>query len=76
MGSLTISDKLKLLYISIQLGKDNYKRVEAYLYADNAEAGVLKALALLREELPNKEYKKVRKIAGKFIDMDAAENLY
>jgi hypothetical protein len=74
--NLTISDKARLLYVSMQLGKENYNKVEKYLYADNAEDGVLKALKLLREDLPEKEYKKVRKIAGKFIDMDAAESLY
>ena len=75
MENLSISDKVKLLYVSMQLGKENYKKVEAYLYADNAADGVLKALKLLREELAEKEYKKVRKIAGRFIDMDAAESL-
>jgi hypothetical protein len=75
MENLSISDKVRLLYVSRQLGKENYKKVEAYLYADNAADGVLKALKLLREELAEKEYKKVRKIAGKFIDMDAAESL-
>jgi hypothetical protein len=73
--NLSISDKVRLLYVSMQLGKENYKKVEAYLYADNAADGVLKALKLLREELAEEEYKKVRKIAGKFIDMDAAESL-
>lgn len=76
MEKLTIYDKVRLLYASMELGKETYKKVEAYLYADNAEAGVIKALKLLREELSEKEYKNVRKIAGKFIDMDAAESLY
>ena len=74
--SLTTADKIKLLYVSMQLGKENYKKVEAYLYAKDAEDGVLKALKLLKEDLSKKEYEKVRKIAGKFIDMDAAESLY
>jgi hypothetical protein len=76
MESLTISDKIRLLYVSMKLGKENYKKVEAYLYADNAEDGVLKALKLLKEDLSEKEYSKVRKIAVKFIDMDVAESLY
>jgi len=74
--NLTISDKARLLYASMQLGKENYNKAEEYLYEDNAEDGVLKALKLLREGLSEKEYKKVRKIAVKFIDMDAAESLY
>jgi len=73
--SLTTSDKIKLLYVSFKLGKENYKKVEEYLYAVDAEDGVLKALRLLKENLSEKEYVKVRKIAGKFIDMDAAERL-
>ncbi|MBZ9685079.1 hypothetical protein G9F72_001725 [Clostridium estertheticum] len=73
--SLTTSDKIKLLYVSFQLGKENYKKVKDYLYEVDAEDGVLKALKLLKEELSKKEYEKVRKIAGKFIDMDAAEML-
>lgn len=74
--SLTTADKIKLLYVSMQLGRENYKKVEEYLYAKDAEDGVLKALKLLKEDLSKKEYEKVRKIAGKFIDMDAAESLY
>ncbi len=75
-GRLTTSDKIKLLHVSLQLGKEDYKKVEKYLYADDAEDGVLKALKLLKEHLSKKEYEKVRKIAGRFIDMDAAERLY
>ena len=73
--SLTTTDKIKLLYISFQIGKDNYKKVEEYLNASEAEEGVIKALKLLKEDLSEKEYQKVRKIAGKFIDMDAVETL-
>lgn len=74
--NLTTSDKIKLLYISMKLGKEVYKKVETYLYSKDAEDGVLKALKLLKEDLSKKEYEKVRKIAGRFIDMDAAEKLY
>ncbi|MGH4138512.1 hypothetical protein [Clostridium sp.] len=74
--NLTAGDKIKLLYVSFKLGKENYKKVEEYLYADDAEDGVIKALKLLKEDLSTKEYEKVRKIAGKFINMDAAERLY
>jgi len=73
--NLTTSDKIKLLYVSFKLGRENYKKVEEYLYEEDAEDGVLKALKLLKEDLSEKEYEKVRKIAGKFIDMDAAERL-
>jgi len=74
--NLSNSDKLKLLYISLKLGKENYKKMEGYLYAKDTEKGVLKALKLLKDDLSIKEYEKVRKIAGKFIDMDAVESLY
>lgn len=74
--NLTAADKIKLLYVSFKLGKENYKKMEEYLYAEDAEDGVIKALKLLKEDLSIKEYEKVRKIAGKFIDMDAAERLY
>ena len=74
--NLTTSDKIKLLYVSMKLGKEDYKKVEKYLYAEDAEDGVLKALKLLKEDLSKKEYEKVRKIAIRFIDMDAAEELY
>lgn len=73
--NLTTADKIKLLYISFKLGKENYKKVEEYLYADDAEEGVLDALMLLKEDLSKVEYEKVRKIAEKFIDMDAAERV-
>ncbi|MBK5240177.1 hypothetical protein [Clostridium sp.] len=74
--NLTSSDKIKLLYVSIKLGKEDYKKVKNYLYSRDAEDGVLKALKLLKENLSEKEYKKVRIIAGRFIDMEAAERLY
>ena len=75
LGSLTTSDKIKLFYVSMHLDKEEYKKVEKYLYAEDAEDGVLKALKLLREDLSEKEYEKVRKIAGRFINMDMAEKL-
>ncbi|MGH4119203.1 hypothetical protein [Clostridium sp.] len=74
--NLTAADKIKLLYVSIKLGKEDYKKVKNYLYAQDAEDGVLKALKLLKENLSEKEYEKVRIIAGKFIDMELAEKLY
>jgi hypothetical protein len=74
--NLTAADKIKLLYVSIKLGKEDYKKVKNYLYAKDAEDGVLKALKLLKENLSEKEYAKVRIIAGKFIDMELAEELY
>jgi len=73
--SLTTTDKIKLLYASMQLDKESYKKVKEYLYAVDAEDGVLKALDLLKENLSEKEYEKIREIAEKFIDMDAAEGL-
>jgi hypothetical protein len=72
---LTNFDKIKLLHVSMKLAKEDYEKVKEYLYAQNAEDGVLKALKLLQENLPKEEYEKVRKIASKFIDMDAAERL-
>lgn len=75
LGSLTASEKIRLLYVSMNLGREEYKQVEKYLYAKDAEDGVLKALKLLRASLSEKEYEKIRKIAGRFIDMDIAEEL-
>ncbi|WP_291636522.1 hypothetical protein [Clostridium sp.] len=72
--NLTTSDKIKLLYVSMKLGREDYKKVKEYLYAVDAEEGVLDALKLLKEDLSKNEYEKVRKIAGRFIDMDAAES--
>lgn len=72
---LTTSDKLKLAYASMELSRENYKKVEKYIYAEDAEDGLLKALELLKDNLTSKEYEKIRKIAEKFIDMDAAEML-
>jgi hypothetical protein len=73
--NLTNFDKMKLLHVSMKLGKEDYKQVKEYLYAQDAEEGVLKALKLLKVDLPKEEYEKIRKIAAKFIDMDAAERL-
>ncbi|MBU3159321.1 hypothetical protein KPL37_06090 [Clostridium frigoris] len=72
---LTSSDKIKLLCISMKLNKEEYKKVQGYLYAKDAEDGVLKALKLLKKDLSEKEYDKVRKLAGRFIDMNLAEEL-
>ncbi|MBU3101370.1 MULTISPECIES: hypothetical protein [Clostridium] len=73
--NLTASDKIKLLYVSMKLDKEEYKKVQEYLYAKDAEGGVLKALKLLKKDLSEKEYDKVRKVAGRFIDMNLAEEL-
>ncbi|MBU3185619.1 hypothetical protein [Clostridium estertheticum] len=73
--NLTASDKIKLLYVSMKLDKEEYKKVKEYLYAKDVEGGVLKALKLLKKDLSEKEYDKVRKVAGRFIDMNLAEEL-
>ncbi|MBX4260724.1 hypothetical protein KTC96_21710 [Clostridium estertheticum] len=73
--NLTPSDKIKLLYVGMKLDKEEYKKVKEYLYAKDVEGGVLKALKLLKNDLPEKEYDKVRKVAGRFIDMNLAEEL-
>ncbi|MBX4266205.1 hypothetical protein [Clostridium estertheticum] len=73
--NLTTSDKIKLLYVSMKLDKEEYKKVKEYLYAKDVEGGVLKALKLLKKDLSEKEYDKVRKVAGRFIDMNLAEEL-
>lgn len=73
--NLTTSDKIKLLYVSTKLDTEDYKKVQEYLYAKDAEDGVLKALKLLKKDLSAKEYDKVRKVAGRFIDMNLAEGL-
>jgi len=73
--NLTTADKIKLLYVSMELDKEEYKKVQGYLYDKNAEDGVLKALKLLKKDLSEKEYDKVRKVAGRFIDMNLAEGL-
>lgn len=73
--NLTTTDKIKLLYVSMELNKEDYKKVQGYLYDKNAEDGVLKALKLLKKDLSENEYDKVRKVAGRFIDMNLAEGL-
>ncbi|MCB2359610.1 hypothetical protein [Clostridium estertheticum] len=73
--NLTTSDKIKLLYVGMKLDKEEYKKVKEYLYAKDVEGGVLKALKLLKKDLSEKEYDKVRKVAGRFIDMNLAEEL-
>lgn len=72
---LTTSDKIKLLYAGMKLNKEDYKKVKGYLYDKDAEDGVLKALKLLKKDLSEKEYDKVREVAEKFINMDLAEGL-
>lgn len=72
---LTTSDKIKLLYVSMELDKEDYNKVKGYLYDKDAEDGVLKALKLLKKDLSEKEYDKVRKVAQRFIDMNLAEGL-
>ncbi|MFA9397718.1 MAG: hypothetical protein ACERKV_05555 [Clostridiaceae bacterium] len=71
---LSAADKAKLFLIAKKLSKSDYKRLEDYIYSDDAELAVKNCIHLLRDRLTDKDYEKVKKILNKYIYLNAAEN--
>lgn len=70
--SLTFTDKEKLLVIASKLSAVDYEKINGYLQKGSDE-DIKNTIKLLRERLSDKDYEKVREVAGKFINMDVVE---
>lgn len=75
-GSLDFEDKKNILSIAIKVDKKMFNTIKELLYHDNQEYGVLKALLLLKENLNERDFMKVRETASKYVDMSKVEQYY
>lgn len=71
---LTLSDKEKILRIASKLSPVDYVKVKNYLESNNSENGVIETMKLLKKRLTDSDYKKIREIAGKFLNMDVIDS--
>jgi len=75
-GSLNFQDNKNILSVALKVDKNMFNTIKELLYHENQEYGVLKALLLLRDNLDEKDFEKVRETAGKYVDMDKVEEYY
>ncbi|MDP4177290.1 MAG: hypothetical protein Q8900_02985 [Bacillota bacterium] len=71
---LTLSDKEKILRIASKLSPVDYVKVKSYLESNNSENGIIETMKLLKKRLTDSDYKKIREIAGKFLNMDVIDS--
>lgn len=76
LDGLTFNEKKQLFVLGSKLNVRDYIKIKDYLYAKDQEQGVLDAVFLMKERLSEEDYDKIEKIAGRFIDMDRAEEKY
>lgn len=71
--SISSKEKLKLLLIYKKLDKEDQDRITEYLNGQD-EDSVKSIFHILRDRLNDDDYKSVRNIASRFINLDVAEN--
>lgn len=75
-GDLSFRDKTDMAKVALKVDFKLYGTIKELLYHKNQEYGVLKSLILLRENLSDKDYKVVERIAGRYVDMNKVEEYY
>lgn len=68
--NLTFIDKEKLLSIGSKLSAVDYEKTKKYL-ENGSDEDIKSTIKLLRERLSDKDFEKVKEVAGKFINMEA-----
>ncbi|SHH81476.1 hypothetical protein SAMN02745196_01497 [Clostridium collagenovorans DSM 3089] len=74
LPSLSFKEKTQLLSVARHLSISDYDKIKEYLYAKDQEKGIVDAISMVKEKTPEDEYKTVKKIADKFIDMDKLDS--
>ena len=74
LPSLSLKEKTQLLSVARHLSISDYDKIKEYLYAKDQEKGIVNAISIVKEKTPENEYKTVKKIADKFIDMDKLDS--
>lgn len=75
MSKLSGSDKLQLLYIISKLSKSDYKTIQNYLQNEDDAKGVVDTMKLLKKDLNQNDYGRVRGVASKFIYLNYLDSL-
>lgn len=70
---LSLSDKQKLLLVARKLSPSDYEKINQYISNEGDEQGIIDAIKLLRDRLSDKDYEKIKEVAGKFLNMDVVE---
>lgn len=70
---LTLSDKQKILSVARKLSPSDYEKINQYINNEDGDQGVIDAVKLLRDRLSDKDYEKIKEVAGKFLNMEVVE---
>lgn len=70
---LTLSDKQKILSVARKLSPSDYEKINQYINNEDGNQGVIDAVKLLRDRLSDKDYEKIKEVAGKFLNMEVVE---
>lgn len=71
---LSLHDKAVLLKLYGKLSDNDCRRIEEYINYDNKCIGFSKTVHILKKRLSAKEYKEVKEILSKYIDVDKIES--
>lgn len=75
IGKLSVSDKAQLLYIISKISKNDYKTIQNYLQNEDDAEGIVDTMKLLKKDLSQNDYDRVRDVASKFIDLKYLDSL-
>lgn len=70
---LTLLDKQKILSVARKLSPSDYEKINQYINNEDGDQGVIDAVKLLRDRLSDKDYEKIKEVAGKFLNMEVVE---
>lgn len=70
---LTLSDKQKILSVARKLSPSDYEKINKYINNEDGDQGVIDAVRLLRDRLSDKDYEKIKEVAGKFLNLEVVE---
>lgn len=73
INKLSISDKGKIFIIATKLSALDYSKTQQFFQMGD-EKGIINAIRFLKKILSEKDYNKVREVAGKFLNMKMVEN--
>ncbi|MEG2354185.1 MAG: hypothetical protein RSB70_06060 [Clostridium sp.] len=73
LPSLSSKDKKELIGIGKYLSTSDYKKIVKYLKGDDQEKGIVDAITIIKDKIPQEEYNKVKDIANRFIDMNVLD---
>ena len=76
LNELKMKDKMILFNASKSLSQENYDEVVKGLFYPNKEKGVVNAILVLQENLPQNEFESVEKVCAKYINIEQLEEIF